>query len=148
MEIELSYILLEHILIEKHNLTYCNIVETKTGRLDIIVEPNLTSESQVLIEETTHEYFGDNWQGLAIAYNKKEYELMNSILILTKDDLVHANRNTPFCDVSIYMFPKEHYNKYLKASKVIYRIDTGVEDFPYANKILKDREGWGITYSR
>jgi hypothetical protein len=63
---------LENILIAKHNLDTCTITDSGTGRLDVVVEPDLSEDEQILVEETIDEYMGGDWEGFAIVYNVNE----------------------------------------------------------------------------
>jgi hypothetical protein len=68
---------LEKLILTKHNLTKCTIIDSKTGRLDIIVEPDISIDDQYLVEDTVDEYMGEDWEGFAIIYNVNEINIKN-----------------------------------------------------------------------
>jgi hypothetical protein len=65
---------LEKLIITKHNLTKCTIIDIGVGRLDVIVEPDITEDEQFLVEDIVDEYMGEDWEGFSIVYNVNEYK--------------------------------------------------------------------------
>ncbi len=66
--------ILEDLIIKEHNLTKCTVIDSKLGRLDIIVEPDISIDGQYLVEDTVDEYMGEDWQGFSIVYNVNEFK--------------------------------------------------------------------------
>jgi len=65
---------LEELIIKEHNLTKCRVIDTRIGRLDVIVEPDINEEKQFLVDDTVDKYFGEDWCGFSITYNTSEYK--------------------------------------------------------------------------
>lgn len=98
-----DYQVLEDILIKKHALTNCDVVDSKMGRIDVIATPQLTETEEDAIEDTVDEYFGTDWQGFALVYStsaskydKIVKELVESVyqFVEAKEEIKQVNKLT------------------------------------------------------